>query len=95
MRAFDQSAIAAAKAVFDLSPSASFAFGAQDDDMKSADVNPARRASITDRRGQSNPRSRKDGGKGRECLHLAIHDHARSAYCGIFADQTQKSCLSF
>ena len=48
-----------------------------------------------DRRGQSNPRSRKDGGKGWEYLHLAVDDHSRLAYSEIFPDETRKSCLTF
>ena len=32
------------------------------------------------RTGQSAPRSRKQGGKGGEYLHLAVDDHSRLAY---------------
>lgn len=48
-----------------------------------------------DRKGQSNPRSRKQGGKGWEYLHLAVDDHSRLAYSEIFPDETRKSCLKF
>ena len=48
-----------------------------------------------DRSGQSNARSRKDGGKGWEYLHLAVDDHSRLAYSEIFPDETCKSCLTF
>ena len=48
-----------------------------------------------DRTGQSNPRSRKEGGKGWEYLHLAVDDHSRLAYSEIFPDETRKSCLRF
>ena len=48
-----------------------------------------------DRTGQSNARSRKDGGKGWEYLHLAVDDHSRLAYSEIFPDETRKSCLTF
>ena len=48
-----------------------------------------------DRTGQSNVRSRKDGGKGWEYLHLAVDDHLRLAYSEIFPDETRKSCLTF
>ena len=48
-----------------------------------------------DRTGQSTPRSRKGGGKGWEYLHLAVDDHSRRAYSGIFPDETRKSCLRF
>ena len=36
-----------------------------------------------DRKGQSQPRSRKEGGKGWEYLHLAVDDHSRLAYSEI------------
>ena len=48
-----------------------------------------------DRKGQSNPRSRKQGGKGWEYLHLAVDDHSRLAYSEILPDETRKSCLTF
>lgn len=48
-----------------------------------------------DRTGQSNARSRKDGGKGWEYLHLAVDDHSRLAYSEILPDETRKSCLAF
>lgn len=48
-----------------------------------------------DRTGQSNARSRKDGGKGWEYLHLAVDDHSRLAYSEILPDETRKSCLTF
>jgi len=48
-----------------------------------------------DRTGQSNPRSRREGGKGWEYLHLAVDDHSRLAYSEIFPDETRKSCLRF
>lgn len=48
-----------------------------------------------DRSGQSNPRSRKEGGKGWEYLHLAVDDHSRLAYSEILPDETRKSCLTF
>ena len=48
-----------------------------------------------DRTGQSTPRSRKEGGKGWEYLHLAVDDHSRLAYSEIFPDETRKSCLRF
>jgi hypothetical protein len=48
-----------------------------------------------DRTGQSNARSHKDGGKGREYLLLAVDDHARLACSGIFPEETRKSCLTF
>jgi len=48
-----------------------------------------------DRTGQSNPRSRKQGGKGWEYLHLAVDDHSRLAYSEILPDETRKSCLTF
>ena len=48
-----------------------------------------------DRTGQSTPRSRKEGGKGWEYLHLAVDDHARLAYSEIFPDERRKSCLTF
>ena len=47
-----------------------------------------------DRSGQSNARSRKDGGKGWEYLHLAVDEHSRLAYSEIFPDETRKSCLT-
>lgn len=48
-----------------------------------------------DRKGQSQPRSRKEGGKGWEYLHLAIDDHSRLAYSEIFPDEKRKSCIRF
>lgn len=48
-----------------------------------------------DRTGQSNPRSRKQGGKGWEYLHLAVDDHSRLAYSEILPDETRRSCLKF
>ena len=48
-----------------------------------------------DRTGQSNPRGRKDGGKGWEYLHLAIDDHSRLAYSEILPDEKRRSCLKF
>jgi len=48
-----------------------------------------------DRTGQSNPRSRKEGGKGWEYLHLAVDDHSRLACSEILPDETRKSCLTF
>ena len=48
-----------------------------------------------DRTGQSNPRGRKEGGKGWEYLHLATDDHSRLACSEIFPDETRKSCLTF
>lgn len=47
------------------------------------------------RKGQSQPRSRKEGGKGWEYLHLAIDDHSRLAYSEIFPDEKRKSCIRF
>jgi transposase InsO family protein len=48
-----------------------------------------------DRTGQSAPRSRKEGGKGWEYLHLAVDDHSRLAYSEILPDETRRSCLKF
>ena len=48
-----------------------------------------------DRTGQSAPRSRKEGGKGWEYLHLAVDDHSRLAYSEILPDETRRSCLRF
>jgi transposase len=48
-----------------------------------------------DRVGQSNPRSRKQGGKGWEYLHLAVDDHSRLAYSEILPDEKRASCLTF
>ncbi|MGH8755693.1 MAG: IS481 family transposase [Burkholderiales bacterium] len=48
-----------------------------------------------DRKGQSHPRSRKEGGKGWEYLHLAVDDHSRLAYSEIFPDEKRKSCIRF
>jgi transposase InsO family protein len=45
--------------------------------------------------GQSAPRSRKQGGKGWEYLHLAVDDHSRLAYSEILPDETRRSCLKF
>jgi len=47
------------------------------------------------RTGQSAPRSRKQGGKGWEYLHLAVDDHSRLAYSEILPDETRRSCLKF
>ena len=44
-----------------------------------------------DRKGQSHPRSRKEGGKGWEYLHLAVDDHSRLAYSEIFPREKRKS----
>lgn len=44
-----------------------------------------------DRAGQSAPRSRKEGGKGWEYLHL----HSRLGYFQILPDETRRSCLQF
>ena len=44
--------------------------------------------------GQSAPRSRKEGGKGWEYLHLAVDDHSRLAYSEILPE-TRRSCLRF
>mgnify|MGYP003343815930 FL=1 len=48
-----------------------------------------------DRVGQSNPRARKQGGKGWEYLHLAVDDHSRLAYSEILPDEKRASCLTF
>lgn len=48
-----------------------------------------------DRKGQANPRSRKQGGNGWEYLHLAVDDHSRLAYSEILPDEKRKSCLRF
>lgn len=48
-----------------------------------------------ERKGQSNPRSRKRGGKGWEYLHLAVDDYSRLAYSEILPDETRRSCLAF
>lgn len=48
-----------------------------------------------DRTRQSTPRSRKQGGKGWEYLHLAVDDHSRLAYSEILPDETRRSCLKF
>ena len=48
-----------------------------------------------DRVGQSNPRARKQGGKGWEYLHLAVDDHSRLAYSEILPDEKRASCLKF
>lgn len=48
-----------------------------------------------DRKGQANPRSRKQGGHGWEYLHLAVDDHSRLAYSEILPDEKRKSCLRF
>ena len=48
-----------------------------------------------DRTGQSNSRSRKQGGKGWEYLHLAVDDHSRLAYSEILPDEKRHSCLKF
>ena len=48
-----------------------------------------------DRKGQSNPRARKQGGKGWEYLHLAVDDYSRLAYSEILPDETRRSCLKF
>ena len=48
-----------------------------------------------DRAGQSNPRSRKQGGKGWEYLHLVVDDHSRLAYSEILPDEKRRSCLKF
>ena len=48
-----------------------------------------------DRTGQSAPRSRKQGGKGWEYLHLAVDDHSQLAYSEILPDETRRSCLKF
>ncbi len=45
--------------------------------------------------GQSAPRSRKQGGKGWEYLHLAVDGHSRLAYFEIQPDETRRSCLKF
>jgi hypothetical protein len=48
-----------------------------------------------DRKGQANPRSRKQRGHGWEYLHLAVDDHSRLAYSEILPDEKRKSCLRF
>jgi transposase InsO family protein len=48
-----------------------------------------------ERAGQSAPRSRKEGGKGWEYLHLAVDDHSRLAYSEILPDETRRCCLKF
>jgi transposase InsO family protein len=52
-------------------------------------------STISRRTGQSAPRSRKEGGKGWEYLHLAVDDHSRLAYSEILPDETRRSCLKF
>jgi len=48
-----------------------------------------------DRVGQSNPRTRKQGGKGWEYVHLTVDDHSRLAYSQIRSDEKRASCLKF
>lgn len=48
-----------------------------------------------DRKGQSNPRGRKQGGHGWEYVHLAVDDHSRLAYSEIHPDEKRKSCIGF
>lgn len=47
------------------------------------------------RKGQSNPRGRKQGGYGWEYLHVCIDDHSRIAFTDIFADEKKESAIAF
>ena len=53
------------------------------------------RAAPAARIGQSNPHSRKAGGRGWEYLDLAGDDYSRLAWSGTFADATRKPCRRF
>lgn len=47
-----------------------------------------------DRRGQSNPRARKDGGYGWEYVHVAIDDHSRLSFTQIHPNEKATSAVA-
>ena len=47
------------------------------------------------RKGQSNPRARKQGGYGWEYLHVCIDDHSRIAFTDIFENEKKESAIAF
>jgi len=48
-----------------------------------------------DRRGQSNPRARKQGGYGWEYMHVCIDDASRIAFTDIHRDEKKESAVAF
>ena len=47
-----------------------------------------------DRRGQSGPRARKEGGYGWEYVHVAIDDHSRVSFCQIHPNEKAVSAVA-
>lgn len=48
-----------------------------------------------DRRGQSNPRARKQGGYGWEYMHVCVDDASRIAFTDIHPDEKKESAVAF
>ncbi len=48
-----------------------------------------------DRRGQSNPRARKQGGYGWEYMHVCVDDASRIAFTDIHRDEKKESAVAF